>query len=81
MVYFNKVKFEFSRVASKMEGSFMLSMMDQITKRLDVLDKRNDDLYADDTSPTLRFDKSSRQMTKDNIVICGDIFVHSRLVV
>ena len=56
----------------------MLSMMDHITKRLDVLDKRNDDLYADDTSPTLRFDKSSRQMTKDNLVICGDIFVHSR---
>ena len=63
-----------------MEGSFMLSMMDHITKRLDVLDKRNDDLYADDTSPTLRFDKSSRQTTKDNLVICGDIFVHSRLV-
>ena len=66
-----------SRVASKMEGSFMLSMMDHITTRLTTLDKKNDDLYTDDNLPKLRFDATSRQ-TKDKIVICGGIFVHSR---
>ena len=55
----------------------MLSMMDHITKRLTTLDKKNDDLYTDDNLPKLRFDATSRQ-TKDNFVICGGIFVHSR---
>ena len=57
----------------------MLSMMDHITKRLAELDKKNDDLYTEDTTPKLRFDRTSRQ-TKDDLIICGDVFVHSRFV-
>ena len=55
----------------------MLSMMDHITKRLAELDKKNDDLYTEENTPKLRFDRTSRQ-TKDDLVICGDVFVHSR---
>ena len=55
----------------------MLSMMDHITRRLDKLDSKNDDIKTEKKEPKLRFDKKVQKCQGD-FVICGDIYQRKR---
>ena len=70
-------KFPFSRYACNMDGVYMLSMMDHITRRLDKLDLKNDEIKTEKKEPKLRFDKKVQKCQGD-FVICGDIYQRKR---
>ena len=60
-----------------MDGVYMLSMMDHITRRLDKLDSKNDEIKTEKKEPKLRFDKKVQKCQGD-FVICGDIYQRKR---
>ena len=67
----------FSRYACNMDGVYMLSMMDHITRRLAKLDSKNESIKTEKKEAKLRFDKKVQKHQGD-FVICGDIYHRKR---
>ena len=70
-------KVSFSRYACNMDGVYMLSMMDHITRRLDKLDSKNDEIKTEKKKQNYDLIKKVQKCQGD-FVICGDIYQRKR---